>query len=150
VRSHPWLGEIAKEAPYRAALQAALWRVDTLRELLRPGESAWDFEGFASWRSNSLPEGFYSVWDHMLDYYPVVTKGKWVQPGLAICRSEGLSVDRRARAVMNRGETLRWRASVGASALIGHIPWRWRRKVGDTLRGAGLMQLPAYRRDRQG
>jgi hypothetical protein len=145
VQRYPWLGEIAKQAPYRAALQAALWRVDTLLSLLKPGESAWDFEGLGSWRSNSLAEGFYSTWSHMLDYFPVVTKGKWVPPGVAICRSEGLTADTRARSVMTRGEALRWRGSVATSSLINRIPWRCRRRFGDSLRRVGLLPEAAYR-----
>lgn len=42
---------LKKEAPFRATTQAAIWRVSFLRSLLRRGESPWQFEYLASFRS---------------------------------------------------------------------------------------------------
>lgn len=55
VRLTPWpgptlesaidgFGEFDKQAPYLLSLQAAMWKPAALRELLRPGESAWQTE----------------------------------------------------------------------------------------------------------
>ena len=42
---------LKKKAPFRATTQAAIWRVSFLKSLLRRGESPWQFEYLASFRS---------------------------------------------------------------------------------------------------
>ena len=42
---------LKKSAPFRATTQAAIWRVSFLKSLLRRGESPWQFEYLASFRS---------------------------------------------------------------------------------------------------
>lgn len=46
---------------YRNSLQACIWRVKTLKRLLMPMESAWDFELIGSKRSEQITEPFYLV-----------------------------------------------------------------------------------------
>ena len=47
----PALWRVDRNARYRIALQAALWRKSTLLGSLRPHESAWQLEGFGSARA---------------------------------------------------------------------------------------------------
>ncbi len=46
---------------YRASLQLAIWETNALRQILRSGESAWDFEMAASIRSSGYPKDFYTL-----------------------------------------------------------------------------------------
>ena len=43
--------KIANEAEYRVSTQAAFWKKSTMLEIIRPWESGWDFEKYASKRS---------------------------------------------------------------------------------------------------
>ena len=58
-RSGPWspseecsdVWEVLPDSDYLVSLQAALWKKASLLELLREGESAWEFEAFGSVRA---------------------------------------------------------------------------------------------------
>jgi hypothetical protein len=139
VPDHPMLGEIEPGAPYRAALQAAIWRRDTLLSLLVDGETAWDMELIGSRRSDGLREGFYSTWQPVLAYSAGVTLGKWVPFAVRICQKEGVPIELAARPVMTRRETWRWRLRVIQGKLIGLVPWKRRRPIGDLLRRLKLL-----------
>lgn len=75
------ISELPVGVPYRAALNAGLWRKVDLLGLLREGESAWEFERHGSMRSFGLLGRFVSVarpggeplfcWEHG------VIKGQW-------------------------------------------------------------------------
>lgn len=77
----------ADDSRYRTALQASLWRVEVLANLLRDDESCWQFESAGSKRSEKLVDRFLGVKENRylqyvqtgtLDYAqgPVV-KYKW-------------------------------------------------------------------------
>lgn len=51
---YPHLGIVARRQRYRVSCQAALWRKEELRKLVRAYESAWEFEEFGSQRSSIL------------------------------------------------------------------------------------------------
>lgn len=53
---------------YRASLQLAIWETKALQQILRSGESAWDFEMAASIRSSGYPKDFYTL----QQYPPIV------------------------------------------------------------------------------
>ncbi|RYG74982.1 hypothetical protein EON80_02180 [bacterium] len=89
----PEIGLIAAEAEYRTSLQAAIWRVETLRELLVAGESAWDFELVGTPRSRNL-EGFWSVKTDAIDYLnSAIVKGRWIRPAFAWAKRENFQVE---------------------------------------------------------
>lgn len=143
VSGHPWIGEIKPGAPYRAALQAAIWRKDVLLSLLVDGETAWDMEVLGSRRSDALPESFYSVWKPVLEYRAGITYGKWVPFAVRICQKEAVPVDLAARSVMSTQEVWWWRLRVMWARLIDLIPWQRRRPVGDLMRRLKLLPLRA-------
>lgn len=100
----------AREAPYRAALGAALWRVDVLLSLLKDGETVWNYDWRSSCRSKDM-EGFIGV--KQPTYFPrietqyyyktkarnpeyprgAVVKGKWTKSARKYVLHEGLDVD---------------------------------------------------------
>ncbi len=85
---HPLLWVVDPRARYRVALQAGLWRVDTLRQRLRAHESAWQLEVFGSrraWRVHDRVlcvnrDLFERPQARVVPYYPTgVVKGRWLR-----------------------------------------------------------------------
>ena len=70
------VGVHAAGLPYRACLQAGFWRRDVLLELLRDGESPWDFEITATRRSEDLRVPFFAAWRNPVPYIDVLERGK--------------------------------------------------------------------------
>jgi hypothetical protein len=123
------LGEHEPSAPFRASLQAALWRRDVLVELLAPGESAWEFERNASARSVAIPAPFYSTRAAVVHYIGVLLRGKWSPEGIRLCRREGLPIDRSARRALSpRERVARGRIYLRLVAR-GPMSWRLRRAL---------------------
>lgn len=75
------LNGYTKTSRYRTSLQAGLWRTNTFQELLKDGETPWDFETKGSVRSQSTKFIFLNVKKH--GYIPYITRpgacecGKW-------------------------------------------------------------------------
>jgi hypothetical protein len=107
------VGELPRGMPYRVSLQAAIWRRADLLELLRPGETPWDFELRGTPRSDELEARFLGVVQGGLRPLPYfitgVCKGLWLRDALALCRREGIPVDGSARGVESRRDYLRRR-----------------------------------------
>jgi len=111
--AHSGVGILDPGMIYRASTQAAVWRVATLKALLRPEFSAWQFEFEGSKLSDAYAEGFWAAHRPVLDYVQSVERGKWYPPGLALCRRAGIAVDTSARPVMTWAEVLgRWLTAI--------------------------------------
>ena len=98
---NPEVGEISKGADYRLSLQTAIWQKQTLLELLREGESAWELEINGTKRSNNLDVPFMCVTgDSPIPYFCTgVVRGKWVREAVELCEREGIEVDLTVRSV---------------------------------------------------
>jgi hypothetical protein len=100
---HPLLWQIDQRANYRVSLQAGLWDVAALKDLLRSGESGWTFERFGSIRAMGRPEVFLcQSLDHFnhRDRYPIpyqptgIVRGKWYAPAVVeLFAAHGISID---------------------------------------------------------
>jgi len=85
--SHPMLWRVDQRAFYRIALQAALWRRETLRSHLRRHENAWQLEVFGSGRARRRHgeqvlcvnrDRFHGPGREIVPYTPTgVVKGRW-------------------------------------------------------------------------
>jgi hypothetical protein len=84
--AHPLLWEVDRHAQYRIALQAALWRRNTLRAQLRRHESPWQLEVFGSARARRRGDRVLCVnrdrlhgeGREVIPYRPTgVVKGQW-------------------------------------------------------------------------
>ena len=105
----PSLGRIRPGSMYRVSLQVALWRVSTLRALLKPGEDAWEMEVKGSRRSDERAEAFLSVrrregpdpmGESPYSYFCTgVEKGLWLPGAVEFCRREGVAIDLSVRPV---------------------------------------------------
>ena len=118
---NPEVGEISKGADYRLSLQAAIWNKQTLLELLREGESAWELELNGTKRTNNLDVPFLCVTgDSPIPYFCTgVVKGKWVREAVELCEKEGIKVDLTVRSVQTPVD--RFLRSEIISKLIGVI-----------------------------
>lgn len=105
--TYPELGSFAPGDKWRITAQAAIWRIDTLRRLLVPGFSAWDFELVGSQMSEYMPDPIWGVMRPALVYDHAVEKGKWRPQGLAICAVAGVHVDLENRAAFSMEELRR-------------------------------------------
>lgn len=136
-------GLVAVGAPYRVSTQVTIWRRSTLLDLLRDGESIWQFELNGSRRSDALADGFFCTWRQLAPYgYHVVERGKWFRHEAARLAKQGVPCDFAARPVMTRAETLRWRVSMLSGRAQSLIPWPQRERlkaaVKSTVRSAGV------------
>lgn len=100
----PDIGVIQKGAPYRVSAQVAVWQVETLRKLLIPGMSAWEFEEIGTAISEEIDDLFWGVYEAAIKYAQCVEKGRWKPEGLELCRNEGVNVDLSARSAFTPEE----------------------------------------------
>lgn len=122
----PEIGTLDTADRWRVSTQAAVWRTATLRALLRPRYTAWDFEWLGTRLSSAVfPDGFYGVYDPALVYRHGVERGRWLPHGLAICAAAGVPVDLAARPSMTARQL--WGRRWGqARATLGRLlPERW-------------------------
>lgn len=138
----PAVGECEPGAPYRASMQAALWRKEDLLALLRDGENPWEFEVYGARRSDAFERGFYSAHTDVLDYYAAVTMGKWIPYGVALCRENGVAVDLAARPMMSPEEAMRRNVSRVTNEAFGLVPWKARERMLRWFRATGLRKPP--------
>jgi hypothetical protein len=96
----PELWTVAPRSRYRTSLQAAFWRVDTLRSYLRPEENGWMFEIYGTRRSWRRDDLFLTVnrdrerTDRTFPYeFAGIIKGQWASTVPAFFAREGITVD---------------------------------------------------------
>lgn len=122
-------GGIQSDAPYKVSTQAAFWEVQTLRQLLVPGEAAWQFEVNASARSSDL-SGFFAVWRDALPYrHHVVERGKWFPWAYRKFSKMNIGVDGTARPIMTVSETVVWVIRKLLPPIIRYFPKKCTLKI---------------------
>jgi hypothetical protein len=97
----PRLGVLDDQASYRTSVQITFWRREVFRDLLRAGESVWQFELNGTERSRKYGETFLSIKRHDGDDYyhgiryicTAVNLGKWSTMARPYAAREGLTVD---------------------------------------------------------
>lgn len=116
VPGYPELGSFAPGHKWRITAQAGIWRVETLRRLLVPGFTAWDFELVGNQMSEYMPDRIWGVMQPALVYDQAVEKGKWRPQGLATCEAAGVRVDLDRRGAFSIAELQRHEQAGLASA----------------------------------
>jgi hypothetical protein len=119
------IGELGTEAAYRVSLFATIWRVATLQQILRHGESAWQFELDGTERSRDVP-GFYCTRKEVFHYLHGVEKGVWIRATALKLERMGYRIDRTYRPVMNVAQELRRRCRGIKGYVFHRIPERHR------------------------
>lgn len=82
---------------YRATAVFALWKVETLKKILRSGENAWEFEEFGSIRSDVF-DNFYVTKENFFAYVHTVVRGKFLKSAYR----EIIKVDPKFEALIKR------------------------------------------------
>lgn len=121
-------GIVSPGAIYRASTVLSVWKKETLLQLLRSGESAWDFEVYGSVRSDKY-EGFYSTREKYISYINCVIKGKWQINALKNIRSFGIKIDLTKRKVMTVKETVLFKLVVIRHQIFQVLPGSYQRKI---------------------
>ena len=128
------VGRLPEGDHYRAATVLSFWRVAALKQLLIPGESAWQFETHGSVRSDRFRDFFCAD----RSYAPLqnaVIKGKWDPRVLRRLSASGLLREQDvSRAVMTPGEVWKRRLNELRSSLFRLVPRRHRRSIHMALR----------------
>ena len=94
------VGKIPLRSPYKTSTMPCIWKKSALLKVLKEGESAWEFEINGSKRAYSL-DGFYSVYDNLIEYNNSIIKGKW-QRSFAF----KINLKEYSRPIMNNFEQL--------------------------------------------
>jgi len=113
---------------YRTSTVMSVWKKSLLMELLKAGESAWDFEIFGTERSDAH-SGFYASWKKCFPVVNGVIKGKWQRCAVKLLQSLGADLDLGQRGVVSRREMiklqiLQWRSNL----LTWLVPAAYRRR----------------------
>jgi hypothetical protein len=111
----------------RTSTHATIWRRDSLLELIRPGESLWEFEINGSIRSNRFAGGVCGCWQPALHYVMAIGKGRWFRRALRSLARDGIRPDLKVRPAETGAEELK----AGLLAFLGNalravMPLRWR------------------------
>jgi hypothetical protein len=121
------VGLVQPGAPYRVSTQAAIWDRATLLELLRPGESIWEFEIAGSIRSCATRGNFLCCWESAMPYgHHVVERGRWFRHERRRYRSANIGCDFGRREVKTVSEQMYWRLGHLRSVLLSLLSSRQR------------------------
>ena len=100
----------ASGAPYRISASAAIWNTAFLKSVLRPEESAWEFERIGSYREEAQKLPVLVCKTSPLSVVcdsGAVEQGKWEPLALAFAKEQGILVDSTKRPVKNWRDRLR-------------------------------------------
>lgn len=98
-------GRIHEDTIYRTSL-FGLWKRSVLLDLLRPGESAWEFEYQSPERARALPD-FFGVYDTYFSYIHAIEKGLWIPEAYQRMLALGVKPDLSQRRLMTQEEEQR-------------------------------------------
>lgn len=128
------VGMVAPDTIYRTATVLSVWRHQTLAELLRPGESAWDFETAGSVRSEAY-DGFYSTRRNYISVMNAVIKGKWQRTALRKTKSLCPGFETGSRPMLTHREQAGQWLRIRGNRLLYRIPVAWRKPIREFVRG---------------
>jgi hypothetical protein len=148
IARYPGLGVIEPGEWHRVTAQVSVWRTDTLRKLLFPGASAWEFEAIGGRLSDRFSEPFWGVYDTVVSYEQVVEKGKWKPAGLALCTAAGIVPDTSVRGVFSDAELIEHLALGNTGVLEYQRKREIERLFSDGRRMLGLRMTAAELRRR--
>ena len=132
---YPNVGRIEVGAPWRVSTQVAIWKRQTLLDLMREGEPIWEFEFRGSRRSDALGDTFYAVWQPLIPYgHHVVQRGKWFPHAAWRFGRMNIGCVFSCRPVMNWREAAQWYLGKIAFYPFHKLPWKWQYKIEDVAR----------------
>lgn len=127
-------GEIKPGSLYRPTCVYALWKIQTLIDLLRVEENAWEFERFGAVRSDKY-NGFYVVYQDFFKMLNTVVKGKWVPKERGVIKDLGHDIND-SRETLSKVEEIQLKLKTYLFKLFANIiPWQYRRKITFNIKG---------------
>jgi len=121
---------IPYEAKYLLSTQAAVWRVDALRALVREWENGWAFEKFGTLRMRRARlSALQWTGDSAVDYtYTGVIKGQWLPECVELFAKESITVNFAKRGFYKQNGQLKTRFEVAQKLLsspLGFLQSCW-------------------------
>ena len=113
---------------YRSSTVLSIWRKDVLLDLLRSGESIWQFEVIGSARTDKYPD-FYATQAPHIQVWNGVIRGKWVPSVLKKLQSAGLPINTVARPAFNLGDHFVQLGRELRTRILMFFPIRYRRRI---------------------
>ncbi|MEN3015134.1 MAG: hypothetical protein ABDH21_03635 [bacterium] len=119
--SRDFISKIDQEDIYRTSAGLSVYRKDVLRDLLREGESAWDFEIYGTSRSRKY-SNFYTVNKEVIKVVNGVVRGKSNYHSLNILKNLGIVIQSSSRPKMGRLEAIGAKLSILKGRLLYFFP----------------------------
>jgi len=123
-----YFGEIKPGSLYRPTCVYAIWKIETLLELLNKNENAWEFERFGAVRSDKY-DGFYVVYKDFFKFSNTVVKGKWVPKEKKKFEKLNYKFDKKRKTLT---KTLAMKLTIRIllfNLFTRFFPWRYRRRI---------------------
>ena len=88
-------GVVPLSSDGRTRCQVTLWKRDALQSILRPGETAWNFEARGSARTQEMRILSYRRRENTPIPYlmSAISRGYWMPEAIALCRVHGVAID---------------------------------------------------------
>ena len=122
------IGTISQGTVYRSSVVMSVWKKSTLKDLLIPGENAWEFEEKGTERTDKYSQ-FYASTTELMPVCNTIIKGVWETNAFHTITSLGISPDLSSRRVMNGKEQLLWKLKTLRSTIFHLLPSGMRRSV---------------------
>tara|TARA_B100000925_G_scaffold288843_1_gene270583 strand:+ start:353 stop:1132 length:780 start_codon:yes stop_codon:yes gene_type:complete len=122
-----YLKKYTPGAPYRVTV-CGFWNKDTLKKILIPGESPWDFEKNGSYRSKYIND-FYSLQSNLFEFVNLIEKGYWIPNSLKWLMQQNITFNVRARKKLSGIYLLNSNIKKIIFSIILFIPWKTRLKI---------------------
>jgi len=119
------IGKIPQITPYKTSTMPCIWKKSVLEDLLKEGESAWDFEIMGSKRAYKY-DGFYAVYNDFITYKNGIIKGKWRRSIVKKNNNYGLKIKDLSRPIMTLREEYKYSFRKFRSVLFNKFPNRLR------------------------
>ncbi len=123
-----YFGKVSPGTIYRTSTVLSLWKKSVLFELLKSGETAWEFEIFGSVRSD-VYDGFYASWENCFSIVNGVIKGKWQRKAYHSIRALCPEMDLQRRKLMTLSEEFVYRMKIARGKVLNLLPAQYRRKI---------------------
>ena len=115
------VGKIPDKTPYKTSTMPCIWKIDTLKKILKSGESAWDFEIKGSIRAYQYTK-FFAVHKNFINYHNSIIKGKWRRTILKDGFANSLDIQSLSRPVMSALEESLYSLRKLKSSVFNHLP----------------------------
>ncbi len=110
------VGLMPLKTPYKISTMPSIWKRSFLQDILKHGESAWDFEIQGSKRAFTFGE-FYSLYENCISYDNSIIKSKWQRHMI-----KKLNITNSSRPAMLASEQLSYNIRVLRSKLFNSLP----------------------------